>query len=138
MYQREHEYIREQEQSLWGCSFFKQCWNEGLKRPARNNCPECCDQYLGYRQSRVNRHPVHERLGVQFPEDNRRLKISGSKNRQGKRFADQDWVYYKEHEEEKGPQECMVEGIVVPTTTDKEPKKKSTTFEEQGIGTRSC
>jgi hypothetical protein len=49
MYQREQEYIREQEQSHWGCSFFKHFWNEGLKLPTRNNCPECSDQYLGYR-----------------------------------------------------------------------------------------
>jgi len=101
MYQREQEYVREQEQSHWGCSFFKYCWNEGLKLPARNNCPECSDQYLGYRKSRVNCHPVHERHGTQFPEDDRRLKISSSKNWQVKRFADQGWVHCKEYEEEK-------------------------------------
>jgi hypothetical protein len=26
-----------------------------LKLPTRNNCPECSEQYLEYRQSRTNR-----------------------------------------------------------------------------------
>lgn len=73
-----------------------------MKLRARNNYPECSDQYLGYRQSRVNRHPDHERLGTLFPEDDRRLKIGSSENRQGKRFANKGWVHYEEHEEEKG------------------------------------
>jgi hypothetical protein len=25
----------------WGCAFFRYCWNEGLKLPTLNNCPEC-------------------------------------------------------------------------------------------------
>jgi hypothetical protein len=90
-----------------GMFIFRHYWNEGLKLPARNNCHECSDQYLWYRQSRVNRRSVHERLGAQFHEDNRRLKISSSKNQQGKRFADQDWVHYGDHKEEEEFHEYM-------------------------------
>jgi hypothetical protein len=45
----EEEYMREQERAHWGCAFFKHCWNEGLKLPTRNNCPECSDRYTEYR-----------------------------------------------------------------------------------------
>jgi hypothetical protein len=76
VYQREQEeYIKEQEQSHWGCSFFKHCWNEGLKLLAKNNYPECSAQYSEYRQSRANRHPIHERLGIHFSKNDRHLKI---------------------------------------------------------------
>ena len=72
---REEElYRREQERSHWDCSFFKYCWNEGLKLPTRDNCPECSDQYSEYRQSRVNRRSVHERLGMRSPGDSRRFE----------------------------------------------------------------
>jgi hypothetical protein len=101
MYHREEaEYMREQEQSHWGCSFFRHCWNEGLKLPSRNNCPECSDQYFEYRQSRANRRSIHERLGIQFPKDDRCLKINDSERWRGKRIADQSWVDYDDEEED--------------------------------------
>jgi hypothetical protein len=49
------EYAREQERAHWGCAFFRHCWNEGLKLPTLNNCPECSDKYTEYRQDTVNR-----------------------------------------------------------------------------------
>jgi hypothetical protein len=36
----EEEYMREQECAHWGCAFFRHCWNEGLKLPTQNNCPD--------------------------------------------------------------------------------------------------
>jgi hypothetical protein len=94
VYRREQEeYIKEQEQSHWGCSFFKYYWNEGLKLPAKNNCLECSAQYSEYRQSRANRRSVHERLGIHFSENDRRLKINSFESRQRKRFADQGWTH---------------------------------------------
>jgi hypothetical protein len=49
------EYAREQERAHWGCAFLRHCWNEGLKLPTLNNCPECSDKYTEYRQDPVNR-----------------------------------------------------------------------------------
>jgi hypothetical protein len=49
------EFAREQERTHWGCAFFRHCWNEGLKLPTLNNCPECSDRYTEYRQDTVNR-----------------------------------------------------------------------------------
>jgi hypothetical protein len=34
------EHAREHERAHWGCAFFRHCWNEGLKLPTLNNCPE--------------------------------------------------------------------------------------------------
>ena len=89
---KQAEYLKAQEQSHWGCAFFRHYWNEGLKLPSRNNCPECSEQYSGYRQSRVNRRSVHERLGNQFLKANRRIKEDSSGDYPKKRFADQSWV----------------------------------------------
>ena len=101
IYRREkEEYMTEQEQSHWSCSFFRHCWNEGLRLPARNNCPECSAQYSEYRQSRVNRRPVYERLGKKVLEDDRRLKIDDFENRQRKRFAGQGWIHDRVQDEE--------------------------------------
>jgi hypothetical protein len=56
------EYAREQERAHWGCAFFRHCWNEGLKLPTLNNCPECSDKYTKYKQDTANRRSVHERI----------------------------------------------------------------------------
>jgi hypothetical protein len=48
------EHAREQERAHWGWAFFRHCWNEGLKLPTLNNCPECSDKYTEYRQDSVN------------------------------------------------------------------------------------
>jgi hypothetical protein len=39
------EHARAQERAHWGCAFFRHYWNEGLKLPTLNNCPECSDKY---------------------------------------------------------------------------------------------
>jgi hypothetical protein len=44
----QEEHAREQERVHWGCAFFRHCWNEGLKLPTLNNCPECSDKYTEY------------------------------------------------------------------------------------------
>jgi hypothetical protein len=44
-YRDEERRAREENESHWNCSFFRHCWNEGLKLPTLNNCPECSDQY---------------------------------------------------------------------------------------------
>jgi hypothetical protein len=49
------EHARWQECAHWGCAFSRHCWNEGLKLPTLNNCPECSDKYTEYRQDTVNR-----------------------------------------------------------------------------------
>ena len=43
--QEKERYERKQAKSHWNCPIFRHCWNEGLKLLARNNCPECCEQY---------------------------------------------------------------------------------------------
>jgi hypothetical protein len=58
----QEEYAREQERAHWGCAFFRHCWNEGLKLPTLNNCPECSEKYTEYRQDTVNHRSVHERM----------------------------------------------------------------------------
>jgi hypothetical protein len=41
VHRREREdHAREQDRAHWGCAFFRHCWNEGLKLPTLNNCPE--------------------------------------------------------------------------------------------------
>jgi len=60
-YQKMHERRMIQENEYhWNYPFFQHCWNEGLKLPTLNNCPECSDQYWEYHQARVNCQPVHE------------------------------------------------------------------------------
>jgi hypothetical protein len=82
------EYAREQERAHWGCTFFRHCWNEGLKLPTLKNCPECSDKYSEYRQETVNRRSVHERIGRMHPNDGRRLKINEVIDHPRKRQAD--------------------------------------------------
>jgi hypothetical protein len=56
--------------------FFRHCWNEGLKLPTLNNCPECSDKYTEYRQDTVNNRSIHERIGRIYPNDGWRIKLS--------------------------------------------------------------
>jgi hypothetical protein len=56
------EHAREQECAHWGCTFFRHCWNEGLKLPTLKNCPECSDKYTEYRQETFNCRSIHERI----------------------------------------------------------------------------
>jgi hypothetical protein len=73
-YQEEYERRRVQEENEyhWNCPFFQHYWNEGLKLPTLNNCPECSDQYWEYRQAKVNLRPIHERLN--FERTSQRVK----------------------------------------------------------------
>jgi hypothetical protein len=86
------EHAREHECAHWGCAFFRHCWNEGLKLPTLNNCPECSDKYTEYRQDTVNRRSVHERIGRIHPSDGRHVKINEVNDHPRKRYADQKWV----------------------------------------------
>jgi hypothetical protein len=56
------EHAREQERAHWGCAFFRHCWNEGLKLPTLNNCPECSDKYTEYRQDTAIADPSMKEL----------------------------------------------------------------------------
>jgi hypothetical protein len=94
------EHAREQERAHWGCAFFRHCWNEGLKIPTLNNCPECSDKYSEYRQETVNRRSVHERIGRMHPNDSRCLKIIEVIDHPRKRQANQRWVDQEEEERE--------------------------------------
>jgi hypothetical protein len=94
------EHAQEQERAHWGCAFFRHCWNEGLKLPTLNNCPECTDKYTEYRQDTVNRRSVHERIGRIHPSDGRHVKINEVDDHPRKRYADHNWVDHEEHERE--------------------------------------
>jgi hypothetical protein len=94
------EHAREQERAHWGCAFFRHCWNEGLKLPTLNNCPECSDKYTEYRQDTVNRRSVHERIGRIHPNDGWRVKINEVNDHPRKRYVDQRWVDQEEQERE--------------------------------------
>jgi hypothetical protein len=95
----QEEYMREQERAHWGCAFFRHYWNEGLKLPTQNNCPECSDKYTEYRQDIANRRSVHERIGRVHPSDSRRLKINRIDDQPRKRHADHRWVDHEEEED---------------------------------------
>jgi hypothetical protein len=94
------EHAREQERAHWGCAFFRHCWNEGLKLPTLNNCPECSDKYTEYRQDTVNHRSVHENIGRIHPSDGRRIKINEVDDHPRKRYADHRWVDHEEQERE--------------------------------------
>jgi hypothetical protein len=95
----QEEYMREQERAHWGCAFFRHCWNEGLKLPTQNNCPECSDRYTEYRQDIANRRSIHERIGRVHPSDGQRLKINKVDDQLRKRYADHRWVDHEEEED---------------------------------------
>jgi hypothetical protein len=95
----QEECAREQERAHWGCAFFRHCWNEGLKLPTLNNCPECSDKYIEYRQDTANRRSVHERIGRMHPSDGRRIKINEINDQPKKRYADHRWVDHEEEED---------------------------------------
>jgi hypothetical protein len=58
----EEMYEREQTKTHWNCPFFRHCWNEGLRLPTKDNCPECYNQSRERRQSETNHRSVHERI----------------------------------------------------------------------------
>ena len=85
-------------------SFFRHCWNEGLKLPSRNNCPECSEQYWEFRQSQANCRSIHARIEYHYDNIDRRLKNRSIYDRFGKRVVDQNWAY----DEEEGAEEEYV------------------------------
>jgi hypothetical protein len=93
------EHALEQERAHWGCAFFRHCWNEGLKLPTLNNCPECSDKYTEYMQDTVNRRSIYERIGRMHPSDGRRIKINEVNDQPRKRYAGHRWVDHEEEEE---------------------------------------
>lgn len=70
---RYQEKVKEQNEGHWHCSFFKHCWNEGLRLPAKGNCPEHSQQYKEYMESRNNdyqedRQSVYDQLGERIDD----------------------------------------------------------------------
>jgi hypothetical protein len=96
----QEEYMREQERAHWGCAFFRHCWNEGMKLPTQNNCPECSDKYTEYRQDIANRRSVHERIERVHPSYGRCLKINRFDDQPKKRYADHRWIDHEEEEDQ--------------------------------------
>jgi hypothetical protein len=115
------EYVREQERAHWGCAFYRHCWNEGLKLPTLNNCPECSDKYTEYRQDTVNRQSVHERIGRMHPSDGRRIKINEISDQPRKRYADHRWV---DHEEEEDREYVWQKGQWCPPSLRRSQKRR--------------
>ena len=99
--QEEERYEREQAESHWNCHFFRHCWNEGLRLPTRNNCPECNEQYWEFRQSQVNHRSIHDRIEYQRNDVDQRLKNRSIHDRLGKRVVDQNWADYEEKDDEE-------------------------------------
>jgi len=70
-----------------------------LKLPTRRNFPECSNQYSEFRQSQANRWSIHERLGYQSNDVDRRIKSKGVHDRLGKCTYDQNWAGRDEEKE---------------------------------------
>jgi hypothetical protein len=126
----EEEYAREQERAHWGYAFFSHCWNEGLKLPTLNNCPECSDRYTEYRQDTANRRSVHERIGRINPSDGRRLKINEFDDQLKKRYADHRWV---DHEEEEDREYIWQKGQWCPPGLRKSQKRRVQRLRKQEL-----
>jgi hypothetical protein len=115
------EYAREQERAHWGCAFFRHCWNEGLKLPTLNNCPECSDRYTKHTHDTVNRRSVPERIGRINPSDGRHLKINEIDDQPRNRYVDHRWV---DHEEEEDCGYIWQKGQWFPLGLSKSPKRR--------------
>lgn len=88
-------------ESHWNCPFFGHGWNEGLKLPTVNNCPECSDQYREYRRSQTNHRSVHNKIRYPYDGMDRRIK-NNVHDRLGKRVIDQNWADKEEHVWQEG------------------------------------
>ena len=87
---RKKRYERKQAESHWNCSFFRHCWNEGLKLTTRNNYPECSEQYWEFRQSQANRRSIHARDEYHHNNMDRCLKNRSVHDRLRKRVVNQN------------------------------------------------
>ena len=94
-------YERKQAESHWNCTFFRHCWNEGLRLPTRNNFLECNEQYWKSRQSQVKHQFIYDRIEYQRNDVDRRLKNRSIHDRLGKRVVDQNWADYEEEDDEE-------------------------------------
>ena len=92
---------RKKDESHWNCPFFRHCWNEGLKLPIRNSCPEYSDQYWEFSQSQANRRSVHAQDAYHHDNMDRRLKNRSVHDRLRKRVVDQNWADYEEGSNER-------------------------------------
>ena len=99
--QEEERYERKQAKSHWNCPFFRHYWNEGLKLPTRNNCPECSEQYWEFRQSQANRRSIRAQNEYHHNNMDRRLKNRSVHDWLRKRVVDQNWEKYEEEGDEK-------------------------------------
>ena len=72
---KQGKYEREHVELHWNYSFFRHCWNEGLKLPTRHDCLECSNQYQEYRQSQTNRRSIHAEDAYHHNNMDRCLKI---------------------------------------------------------------
>jgi hypothetical protein len=86
-----------------------------------NNCPECSDKYIKYKQDTANRRSVHERIGMMHPNDGRRLKINEIDDQPRKRYADHRWV---EHEEDEDHGYVLQKGHWCPPGLRRSPKRR--------------
>ena len=82
--------MKENKLNYIGIILFRQCWNEGLKLPTRNNCPECSEQYWEFRQSQANHRSIHARIEYHYDNMDHRLKNRSVHDRLGKRVVDQN------------------------------------------------
>jgi len=59
-YRRQQEEMRREEwnqhKDHWDCLFFVHCWEQGIKLPTVENCPECNGYYQNNRPERRFRH----------------------------------------------------------------------------------
>ena len=51
----------------WDCPFFRYCWNEKLRLPSANDCPECSGQYSECRKAQFPWPSVHNQSQAQGP-----------------------------------------------------------------------
>jgi hypothetical protein len=72
--QEEERHKREQAELHWNCPFFRFCWNDGLKLPTRDDCPECSEQYWEFRQSQASCRSIHNRIEYQYGDMDRHVK----------------------------------------------------------------
>jgi hypothetical protein len=107
----EERYEREQVELHWNCSFFRHCWNEGLKLPIRCNCPEYSNQYQEFRQPQANRWSIHEHLNYQSNDMDQHVKNEGVYDQLDKRVCDQNWADRDEGEKEYVWQEGQVQEV---------------------------
>jgi len=98
----EERYEREQVESHWQCPFFRYCWNEGLRLPNRDNCPECSNQHREYWQPQVIHRSIHDRIVYQSDGQDRWIQDETRPtvhDRLKKHMPSHDWPDYEEEDD---------------------------------------